>query len=90
MYINLKPQKFEMCIYIKGKLKTHFFLQLFRCPYEIFYSVYIYTCALPVITTMAFWQLMPQSHCGSLMTTYVIYLFLFLFFFNLVDFLSFS
>ena len=29
MYLNLKPQKFEICIYVKGKLKTHFFLQIF-------------------------------------------------------------
>ena len=28
-------------IYIyKRKLKTHYFLQIFRCFYEIFYSVY--------------------------------------------------
>ena len=27
-----------MCI--KGKLKTHFFQQIFRCLYEISYSVY--------------------------------------------------
>ena len=40
VYLNLKPQKFEMCIYVKRKLKTHFFLQIFRCLYEIFYSVY--------------------------------------------------
>ena len=40
MYLNLKPQKFEMCIYVKGKLKTHFFLQIFQCRYEIFCSVY--------------------------------------------------
>ena len=30
----------EMCIYVKGTLKTHFFLQIFRCLYEIFYSIY--------------------------------------------------
>ena len=29
--------KFEMCIYVKGKLKAHFFLQIFCCLYEIFY-----------------------------------------------------
>ena len=29
-----------VCVYIKRKLKTHFFLQMFRCLYEIFYSVY--------------------------------------------------
>ena len=40
LYIYLKPQKFEMCIHVKGKLKTHFFLQIFRRLYEIFYSVY--------------------------------------------------
>ena len=28
------------CVYIKGKLKTHFCLQIFRCLDEIFYSVY--------------------------------------------------
>ena len=26
------------CIYIKGKLKIHFFLQIFRCLYEILES----------------------------------------------------
>ena len=39
IYIYLKPQKFEMCIY-KRILKTPFLLQIFRCLYEIFYSVY--------------------------------------------------
>ena len=39
IYLNLKPQKFKMCTHVKGKLKTHFFLQIFRCLYEIFYSV---------------------------------------------------
>ena len=25
-----------MCIYVKEKLKTHFFLQIFQCLYEIY------------------------------------------------------
>ena len=29
IYLNLKPQMLEMCIYVKGKLKTHFYLQIF-------------------------------------------------------------
>ena len=28
------------CVYIKGKLKAHFFLQIFRCLYEVLYSIY--------------------------------------------------
>ena len=36
------------CVYTKGKLKTHFFLQIFRCFYEIFYllckSIYFLPC----------------------------------------------
>ena len=31
------------CVSIKGKLKTHFFLQIFRCLYEIFYTHFKYT-----------------------------------------------
>ena len=36
IFINLKPPK---CVCIRRKLKIHFFLQIFRCLYEIFYSV---------------------------------------------------
>ena len=39
MYIYLNP-KSSKCVYIKGKLKTHFFFKIFRCLNEIFYSVY--------------------------------------------------
>ena len=39
IYINVS-RKSSKCVYIKRKLRTHFFLQIFWCLYEIFYSVY--------------------------------------------------
>ena len=40
IYIEIQSQKSSKCVYIKRKLKTHFFLQIFWCLYEIFYSAY--------------------------------------------------
>ena len=39
IYINVSRKSLK-CVYIKWKLRTHFFLQIFQCLYEIFYSVY--------------------------------------------------
>ena len=40
IYIYVYIQESSKCVYIKRKLKTIVFLQIFRGLYEVFYSVY--------------------------------------------------
>ena len=38
IYIQISGHKIAKYVSIEGKLKVHFFLQILRCLYEIFYS----------------------------------------------------